>query len=63
MKFGVRSLVEETKSLKSSFFLTLSSKIIAKTPEFKYFVHFCNKNLHILRIAKNYVVFFSFFSK
>ena len=35
MKFGVRSLVAETKKLTSSF-LTLSSKIIAKSPEFTF---------------------------
>ena len=57
MKFGLRSLVAETKSLKSSF-LTQSSKIIEKSPEFTvetYLIHFCKKIIQILRIAKNYV--------
>ena len=38
MQFGVRSIVAEKKSLKSSF-LTESSEIIAKAPEFNVLKH------------------------
>ena len=56
LKFGLRSLVAETKSLKSSF-SHLSSKIIANSAEFTIFIHilviFARKIYNILRIAKN----------
>ena len=56
MKFGLRSLVAETKSLKPSF-LTLSSKIIAKSPEFTIFKHilfiFARKIYIFENLAKN----------
>ena len=49
----------QKRNRKNQVFLTLSSKIIAKSPEFTFFKHilfiFARKNLHILRIAKTYV--------
>ena len=61
MKFGVRYLTVETKSLKSFFSLYLfkSSKIIVTSFEFNvlitYLVHLCKKDPNILCIVNNIV--------
>ena len=64
MQFGVRSLVAEKKSLKSSF-LTESSEIIAKSPKFNVLKHtlfICVKKSTYFEICKK-IMFFVFFPR